>query len=155
MTQRSYTLLLNGSSARVNHNANGRSIVVIGGGITGIAAARRLVTLTSGTDTEIVLLGAENAWWKIRTSRLAHHIDESADAFLLRTPHAVQLASSVGLGEQLVSPTSASAESGREAGAIPSDLALGVPTSLTAVARSGLLPTALLERPISFGLGAH
>ena len=107
-------------------------IVVIGGGITGVAAAHRLVTLTSGTDTEIVLLEAEERLGgKIRTSRFgASLIDESADAFLLRTPHAIQLASTVGLGEQLVSPTSASA--GIWAGKlypIPSDLALGVPTS--------------------------
>ncbi|MGC6397564.1 MAG: protoporphyrinogen oxidase [Ilumatobacteraceae bacterium] len=124
-------------------------IVVIGGGITGVAATHRLVTLTSGTDTEIVLLEAEERLGgKIRTSRFgASLIDESADAFLLRTPYAVQLASTVGLGEQLVSPTSASA--GIWAGKlypIPSDLALGVPTSLTAIARSGLLPTTALAR---------
>jgi len=124
-------------------------IVVIGGGITGVAAAHRLVTLTSGTNIEVVLLEAEERLGgKIRTSRFgASLVDESADAFLLRTPHAVQLAATVGLGEQLLSPTSATA--GIWAGKlypIPSDLAMGVPTSLTAIARSGLLPTTALAR---------
>ena len=60
-------------------------IVVIGGGITGVAAAHRLVTLTSSTDTEIVLLEAEGRLGgKIRTSRFGDSlVDESADAFLL------------------------------------------------------------------------
>ena len=86
-------------------------IVVIGGGITGVAAAHRLTELTNQSSTEVVLLEADDRLGgKIKTSEFGGtQIDEGADAFLLRTPHAVQLASEVGIGNELVSPTSASA----------------------------------------------
>ncbi|NBS28928.1 MAG: protoporphyrinogen oxidase [Actinobacteria bacterium] len=118
-------------------------IVVIGGGITGVAAAHRLTELTNQSSTEVVLLEAEERLGgKIKTSEFGNtQIDEGADAFLLRTPHAVQLASEVGLGNELVSPTAASAAIwAGKLHPIPSDLALGVPTSLMSIAKSGLIP---------------
>ncbi len=124
-------------------------IVVIGGGITGVAATHRLTELTEGSDVEIVLLEAQSrVGGKIKTSPFGDTpVDEGADAFLLRTPHALQLASAVGLGESLVSPTSASAAIwAGKLYPIPSDLALGVPTSLMSVARSGLIPPVGLAR---------
>ena len=124
-------------------------IVVIGGGITGVAATHRLTELTNQSSTEVVLLEAEERLGgKIKTSEFGNtQIDEGADAFLLRTPHAVQLASDVGLGNELVSPTAASAAIW--AGTlhpIPSELALGVPTSLISIAKSGLIPPTGLLR---------
>ena len=64
----------------------------------------RLTELTEGLDTEIVLLESESRLGgKIKTSSFGDtQVDEGADAFLLRTPHAVQLAAAVGLGEHLV-----------------------------------------------------
>jgi oxygen-dependent protoporphyrinogen oxidase len=124
-------------------------IVVVGGGITGVAATHRLTELTAGSDTEIVLLETEHRLGgKIKTSSFGGTlVDEGADAFLIRTPHAVQLATDVGLGESLVSPTSASAAIwAGKLYPIPSDLALGVPTSLMSIARSGLIPPAGLAR---------
>jgi len=124
-------------------------IVVVGGGITGVAAVHRLTELTEGLDTEIVLLESESRLGgKIRTSSFGEtQVDEGADAFLVRTPHAVQLASAVGLGEHLVSPTTASAAIwAGKLYPIPSDLALGVPTSLLSIARSGLVPPVGLGR---------
>ena len=118
-------------------------IVVIGGGITGVAAAHRLTELTNQSSTEVVLLEAEERLGgKIKTSEFGNtQIDEGADAFLLRTPHAVQLAFDVGLGDDLVSPTAASAAIwAGKLHPIPSDLALGVPTSLMSIAKSGLIP---------------
>ena len=124
-------------------------IVVVGGGITGVAATHRLAELTANSDTEILLFESESRLGgKIKTSSFGDtQVDEGADAFLLRTPHAVQLASAVGLGEHLVSPTSASAAIwAGKLFPIPSDLALGVPTSLMSIARSGLIPPTGLAR---------
>jgi protoporphyrinogen/coproporphyrinogen III oxidase len=124
-------------------------IVVVGGGITGVAATHRLTELTDGLDTEIVLLESEHRLGgKIKTSSFGTaQVDEGADAFLIRTPHAVQFATDVGLGESLVSPTSASAAIwAGKLYPIPSDLALGVPTSLMSIARSGLIPPTGLAR---------
>ena len=124
-------------------------IVVIGGGITGVAAAHRLTELTNQSSTEVVLLEAEERLGgKIKTSEFGNtQIDEGADAFLLRTLHAVQLASDVGLGNELVSPTAASAAIwAGKLHPIPSELALGVPTSLMSIAKSGLIPPTGLLR---------
>lgn len=124
-------------------------IVVIGGGITGVAAAHRLTELTNQSSTEVVLLEADDRLGgKIKTSEFGGtQIDEGADAFLLRTPHAVQLASEVGIGNELVSPTAASAAIwAGKLHSIPSDLALGVPTSLMSIAKSGLIPPIGLVR---------
>ncbi len=108
-----------------------------------------LTELTDGLDTEIVLLESDSRLGgKIKTSSFGDtQVDEGADAFLLRTPHAVRLASAVGLGENLVSPTTASAAIwAGKLYPIPSDLALGVPTSLLSIARSGLIPPVGLAR---------
>ena len=89
-------------------------------GITAVAAAHRLRPSRAAPIPKSPLLEVENAlvrshlpFWRITYRRIA---------YALRTPHAVQLASSVGLGEQLVSPTSASAGIWRKAVPDPFDL---------------------------------
>lgn len=118
----------------------GRTVVVVGGGITGLAAAHALskefgagVTLVESSDR----LGG-----KIRTSPFAGSpaIDEGADAYLRRLPFAASLARDVGLGEHLTNPASSHASVWSERlHPIPSGLMLGVPTGLRSLATSGLI----------------
>ncbi|MCU1386935.1 MAG: hemY [Ilumatobacteraceae bacterium] len=117
------------------------SIVVVGGGITGLTAAYRLSKeLPEATVT--VVEADDRLGGKIRSSTFAGiaGIDEAADAFLTRVPEAMALADELGLGGQLTSPAAGSASvwwNGMHS--IPEGLMLGVPTDLRKLARSKLL----------------
>ena len=115
-------------------------VIVVGGGITGLVAAHELSAIDG---IEVILLEAsERLGGHIRTSPFAGRpaIDESADAFLARVPHATQLAHSVGLGSELTSPAVANAAVWLDRlHSIPDGIVLGVPGKLTRLATSDLL----------------
>ncbi len=116
-----------------------RRIAVIGGGITGLAAAHRLVE--GGACVTLFEAGAR-VGGVIRTSPFAGHpaIDEGADAFLARVPWAVDLARKVALGDSLTSPAAAKAAVWWDGlHDIPEGLLLGVPTGVVGLSRSSLL----------------
>jgi oxygen-dependent protoporphyrinogen oxidase len=114
-------------------------LVVVGGGITGLAAAWE----AAGQGARVVLLdGAETAGGKLRTSPVAGTpLDESADAFLARVPEAVDLCTELGLETELVSPATGHAFvwSRGELRPLPAEQLLGVPTDLDALAATGIL----------------
>jgi oxygen-dependent protoporphyrinogen oxidase len=120
-------------------------VTVVGGGISGLAAAHRLLTLAAdaGEPIEVTVREREQALGgKIRTTPFAGlpAVDEGADAFLARVPWAVALAREVGLGEQMVSPAAGSAAvwwKGLQP--IPAGLLLGMPTDLLQLARTRLI----------------
>ncbi|MCE9622480.1 MAG: protoporphyrinogen oxidase [Actinomycetia bacterium] len=116
-------------------------IAVIGGGITGLAAAHAALSHDGGH--EVVLFEAsDRVGGKILTSPFAGHaaIDEGPDAFLARLPWGSALARAVGLGDQLVSPAVSRAAVWWDAlHPIPEGLLLGLPTEVLALARSPLL----------------
>src|SRR5215218_4885450 len=116
-------------------------VVVVGGGITGLTAAYELAGLLP--DAVVELREAdERLGGKLRTSPFAGlpAVDEGADAFLGRVPHATALAGAVGLGAELTSPTAATAAVWYEGlHPIPEGLLLGVPADMVRLARSGLL----------------
>ncbi|MFC8081161.1 protoporphyrinogen oxidase [Streptomyces sp. NPDC057307] len=112
-------------------------VVVVGGGIAGLAAADRLlsagarVTLLEATDR----LGG-----KLRTGEIGGApVDLGAESMLARRPEAVDLARSVGLAESLQPPATASASvwSRGELRAMPKGHVMGVPGDASALA--GLL----------------
>jgi protoporphyrinogen/coproporphyrinogen III oxidase len=113
-------------------------VAVVGGGITGLAAARDLVE----GGAEVTLFEAGPLGGKIRTERFAgHRVELGADAFLTRVPDAVALCAELGLEADLVAPSA-----GRAAlwwhdrlVDLPPDLVLGAPARLRGVARSGIL----------------
>jgi oxygen-dependent protoporphyrinogen oxidase len=116
-----------------------RRIAVVGGGITGLAAAHAhvergaLVTLFEADQR----LGGV-----IVTTPFAGHaaIDEGADAFLARVPWGVALARAVSLGDTLTSPaTGKAAVWWNGLHDIPDGLLLGLPTDVLCLARSPLL----------------
>ncbi|MCU1502996.1 MAG: hemY [Ilumatobacteraceae bacterium] len=118
-----------------------RHVVVVGGGIAGLAAA---VALLSAPDPPrvTVLESDTRLGGKIRTSPFAElaAVDEGADAFLARVPWAAGFADRLGLRPELVSP-----QSGRaavwwdELHDIPEGLLLGMPTGMLGLARTRLL----------------
>lgn len=121
-------------------------LAVVGGGISGLAAGwegRR-----RGADV-LVVEAESRPGGKLQTSPLAGvPLDESADAFLARVPDAVDLCGELGIATDLVAPAPGSAYVWLDGALrrLPPDQLLGVPTDLDAVADSGLLSPAAVER---------
>ena len=81
-------------------------VAVVGGGISGLAAARAVVA--AGHDA-VVLEASRRVGGALRVSEVAGvPVDEGADAFLVRTPAAVDLAGAAGAA--LVHPAARSAQ---------------------------------------------
>jgi oxygen-dependent protoporphyrinogen oxidase len=121
-------------------------LVVVGAGITGLAAAWE----AAGQGARVVVLdGADAPGGKLRTSPVAGTpLDESADAFLARVPEAVDLCTELGIETELVAPATGHAFvwSRGELRPLPAEQLLGVPTDLDAVAATGILSPAGLAR---------
>ncbi|QFZ17615.1 protoporphyrinogen oxidase [Saccharothrix syringae] len=120
-------------------------VAVVGGGISGLAAAHRLRHLL-GPDAELTVVEqADRPGGKLRTVEVGGRpYDVGAEAFLRRRPEAADLVAELGLADQLVHPTGA--PSGIQAGgalrAIPGRTLMGVPASVEAV-RDVLSPEGL------------
>jgi oxygen-dependent protoporphyrinogen oxidase len=119
-------------------------VVVVGGGISGLATAHALTGLVPAGSIEIEVREAgSRLGGKLLTTPFAGlaAVDEGADAFLARVPHAVDLARRVGLSAGLTSPTDAGAAvlSGGHLHPLPTGLMLGVPAGVLGLAASGLL----------------
>ncbi|MFF7199543.1 protoporphyrinogen oxidase [Streptomyces sp. NPDC008141] len=112
-------------------------VVVVGGGIAGLAAAHRLVT----AGVRVTLLEAtDRLGGKLQTGEIEGlTVDLGAESMLARRPEAVDLARAVGLGERLQPPATATASVWTR-GALrpmPKGHVMGVPGSADALA--GLL----------------
>ncbi|MFJ4855222.1 protoporphyrinogen oxidase [Streptomyces sp. NPDC088730] len=94
------------ASANGTDRATGH-VVVIGGGIAGLAAAQRLL----GTGLRVTLLEAtDRLGGKLRTGEVAGvQVDLGAESMLARRPEAVGLARAVGLANRLQPPATATA----------------------------------------------
>lgn len=138
-------------------------VVVIGGGIAGLAAAHRLL----GAGIEVTLVEA--------TSRLGGKlyageiegapVDLGAESMLARRPEAVELAEAVGLGDRLQPPATASASvwTRGELRPMPKGHVMGVPgdpaalagllsdEGLARIAQEGRLPPAEVGDDVSVG----
>jgi oxygen-dependent protoporphyrinogen oxidase len=83
-----------------------KRVVVVGGGISGLVAAYRLIQTSNGTPIDVVVLeGSRSLGGKLRTGELAGiPIEEGADSFVVRKPWAIDLCRELGLGDDLVAP---------------------------------------------------
>ncbi|WP_093171397.1 protoporphyrinogen oxidase [Sinosporangium album] len=127
---------------------NRRHVVVIGGGIAGLAAAW---FLRQGGDRVrvTVLEGSDRVGGKLRASEVAGvMVDEGAEAMIARRPEGKELAALVGLGDELVDPgsTKASILSRGALRPMPEGQVMGVPSDLLALAKTGILSPAGLAR---------
>lgn len=124
---------------------NRHHIIVIGAGITGLAAADVLAD-----DHDVTVIDADDrTGGKLKASTFAGlpSVDEGADAYLVRVPHAAALSRRVGLGaDDLVHPATAHASLWHrprrgepQLFPLPEGLMLGVPTAARALLRSGLI----------------
>ena len=120
-------------------------VVVVGGGLTGLAAARDLAI--AGADVTLVDPGVPGG--KLRTTPFAGgELDEGADAFLARVPEGIELCRELGIDGDLVSPAARRAYvwSRGSLRPLPQAQVLGVPTDLDELAASGIVTRAGLER---------
>ena len=81
-------------------------IAVIGGGISGLAAAWELHQRAEPAGaTDVTIFEPDRLGGCIRTTDFAGHlVDEGPDAFLTRVPEAVQLCRELGISDELVPP---------------------------------------------------
>ena len=124
-------------------------VVVVGGGITGLTAAYRLLhPADAATEVPRVVLidCAERLGGKIRSTPFEGRlVDEGADAFLLRVPWAIELCDELGISSERISPSIGGAsvahrgKRGLQLTPLPDGLVGGVPTRLGPLLRSPLL----------------
>ncbi|MFF9143823.1 protoporphyrinogen oxidase [Streptomyces sp. NPDC014861] len=122
----------------------GRHAVVVGGGITGLAAARRL--LAAGARVTLLEAGGRLGGKLLAGEIAGAPVDLGAESLLARRPEAVALAEAVGLGDRLQAPgtTTASVWSRDRLVPMPKGHVMGVPGDAAAVA--GLLSEEGLRR---------
>jgi oxygen-dependent protoporphyrinogen oxidase len=123
-------------------------VVVVGGGISGLAAAWSIAGRLPSADV-VVLEGSPLLGGKLRVGSIAGiPVDVGAEAMLARRPEAVGLAREVGLGDELIEPTTTSAQvrAGGVLHALPAKTIMGIPADLDAARASGVLSEGALDR---------
>src|SRR6516162_74486 len=126
-------------------------VVVVGGGISGLAAAWELTggseggpagPAAAGAPEVVVLEASERLGGALRSEPFAGRtVDMGPDGFLGRRPEAIELCLEVGLGETLqpIGARGASVWARGRLRPLPERLALGIPTRFWPTARSGTL----------------
>jgi len=124
-----------------------RRVVIVGGGITGLSAAHRLLQKgadAAGAPLSVTLLEARpRLGGNIQTERRdGFVIDGGPDAFVAARPHATALCKELGLAERLI-PTSEKSRKVyiRQGGVehlLPEGVVLGIPTRLWPLVRTRL-----------------
>jgi len=114
-------------------------VIVVGGGITGLAAAHQLQQ--SGQDF-LLLEATARVGGKIAGGPVGPlDIDSAADGFLARQPEMAELCVEIGLGDQLVRPSGGQAYIWADGALrpIPAPSVLGVPLDPDSVAESKIV----------------
>ena len=117
--------------------ASGPRVVIVGGGVSGLTTAYRLVQ--RAPDAEVVVLEAsERPGGKLATVDVGGlTLPAGADAFLARKPWAVELCREVGLGKDLIAPAASGAHLWTAEGLVPflPETAFGIPGDVGDVMR--------------------
>lgn len=119
------------------------AVVVIGGGITGLTAAYRLLRRSGERPRVVVLEERARTGGNIRTDREDELVvDGGPDAFVVTKPHAKALCEELGLGGALIPTTAANRRvylmRGGSLHALPEGTVLTVPTRFLPLARTPL-----------------
>ena len=105
-------------------------VLVVGGGVSGLAAAHRLRTLLGAEADIVVVEAARSLGGKLTALEIGgRRVDAGAEAFLARRPEAAARIAELGLDDQLVHPgpaASALRVGGRTVG-LPPRTVMGVP----------------------------
>ena len=123
-------------------------VVVVGGGVAGLAAALEVRAQRPAAEV-VVLEAGSRLGGKVAVSEVGGlAVDEGADSMLTRVPDGLELARSAGVADELVAPASGAASvwSRGRLRPLPAGTVLGIPGDLAALAGSGLLSTAGLYR---------
>ncbi|MFJ9442798.1 protoporphyrinogen oxidase [Kitasatospora sp. NPDC101235] len=126
-------------------------VVVVGGGIAGLAAAAFLSGAAGGPARArvTVLEASGRVGGKLWGGEVGGvRVDLGAESVLARRPEAVELARAVGLAQELEPPTTAKAAIWTRGALrpLPGGQVMGVPGDLEALAASGVLTAEGLER---------
>ncbi len=125
---------------------NAKHVVVVGGGISGLAAAWYL----SRAGTRVTVLeGSPVVGGKLRISEIAgQRLDEGAESVIIRRPEGIGLIEELGLAGELIHPgaSGASILSHGELRPLPEGQIMGVPADLVALAQSGVVSQAGVAR---------
>ncbi|QIK66197.1 protoporphyrinogen oxidase [Nocardioides sp. HDW12B] len=124
-----------------------RRVVVVGGGVTGLAAAHALVT--GDPDVEVLLLESSPVvGGKLRLGEVAGvTVDLGAESILNRRPEGVALARAAGLGTDVVHPETAAARVWSRGALRPLPRSvMGIPADLDGLAESEVLSAEGLAR---------
>ncbi|MGA3354099.1 MAG: protoporphyrinogen oxidase [Acidimicrobiales bacterium] len=132
-----------------------RVVAVVGGGISGLGAARVLAgadPVTSGLpagrttnapEVEVLVLESDDRFGgKVLSGEFrGRPIDFGPDNFLTRNPSAAEMCSQLGIGDDLMAPatSSASVVARGRLHPMPAGLILGLPPDLVALARSRIV----------------
>ncbi|MEW9549402.1 protoporphyrinogen oxidase [Nonomuraea sp. NPDC050783] len=131
---------------------NRAHVVVVGGGISGLAAAWYLRQGAGERVKVTVLEAGSRIGGKLHASEVAGvSVDAGAEAMLARRPEGIELARAVGLGDDLVHPGTTRSAIYSRGGlhAMPKGQVMGVPADLAELARSGIVsPAGLLRVPL-------
>lgn len=88
-------------------NRPARRVVVIGGGISGLAAAHRLLELDPDIDVEVLEASDAAGGWLRTEQRDDFVIELGPDSIITEKPHAIGLATRLGIHHRLVSTNTA------------------------------------------------
>ncbi|WP_058042341.1 protoporphyrinogen oxidase [Streptomyces roseifaciens] len=133
------------SAADISADRSRRHAAVIGGGISGLAAALRLAR----AGVRVTLLESEGrVGGKLHTGEIAGMpVDLGAESVLARRPEAVELARAAGLGDHLQPPAATAMLWTRgELRPLPTGHTMGVPGDLAPLAAAGILSADGLAR---------
>ncbi|WP_261808409.1 protoporphyrinogen oxidase [Nonomuraea sp. C10] len=128
---------------------NRAHVAVIGGGISGLAAAWHLRQSAGERVKVTVVEGAPRIGGKLYATEVAGvSLDAGAEAMLARRPEGKDLAGAVGLGDDLMTPGAASSAiyTRGTLRSLPKGQVMGVPSDLAELARSGILSAGGLLR---------
>ena len=123
-------------------------VLVIGAGISGLAAARDIQRGAPELDVQVIDV-ASQVGGKLRGGEVAGvGIDLGAEAVIARRPEGLALIEDLGLAGSMRHPGPGAAQVLGPAGPVglPADTLMGVPSSVASVAASGALSSAGLQR---------